>query len=80
MPLRQLVDRYLALAGTFGTAVALTSFGWTAPQLENFFSVYNQDYHISRFFHFSNASGMAYMIDGEPATHIAMDAEVASIL
>ncbi len=57
MPLRQLVDRYLALAGSFGTPVALAAFELTEPETENLFSSYNEDYHISRFFHFSNSAG-----------------------
>jgi len=80
MPLRQLVDRYLALAGTFDTPVALSSFGLTAPEIENLFSSYNEDYHISRFFQFSNSNGTSYNIDNEPATHIAIAAEINSIL
>lgn len=80
MPLRQLVERYLALAGAFGTPVALSSFGLTAPEIENLFSSYNEDYHISRFFHFSSTSGSSYSIDNEAATHIAIDAEINSIL
>ncbi|HME11299.1 MAG TPA: hypothetical protein VKF79_00455 [Candidatus Acidoferrum sp.] len=80
MPLRQIVDRYLALAGRFGNAVPLSSFGWTAAEIESLFSAYDEDYHISRFFHFSNTSGTSYLIDNEPATHIAIDAEIASIL
>ena len=80
MPLRQLVDRYLALAGAFATPVALSSFALTAPEIENLFSSYNEDYHISRFFHFSNSTGTAYNIDNDPATHISIDAEINSIL
>jgi hypothetical protein len=80
MPLRQLVDRYLVLAGSFGAPVALSSFGLTAPEIENLFSSYNEDYHISRFFRFSYSTGTSYSIDNEPATHIAIDAEISSIL
>jgi hypothetical protein len=80
MPLRQLVDRYLALAGAFGKPVTLSSFALTAPETENLFSSYNEDYHISRFFHFSNSEGTSYSIDNEPATHVAIDAEIHSIL
>jgi hypothetical protein len=80
MPLRQLVQRYLEHAGSFGKAVSLSSFGLTVPELENLLSAYNQDYHISRFFHFSNSSGIACTIDGEAVTHIAIDAEIHSIL
>jgi len=80
MPLRQLVDRYLALGGSFGTPVALAAFELTEPETENLFSSYNEDYHISRFFHFSNSAGPSYNIDNDPATHIAIAAEINSIL
>jgi hypothetical protein len=79
MPLRELVDHYLALAGAFGVPVALVSFGLSAPELENLFSSYNEDYHISRFFHFSHSSGQSFSIDNEPVTHIAIDSEINSI-
>jgi len=74
------LDRYLALAGAFGTPIALSSFGLTASEIENLFSSYNEDYHISRFFQLSNSAGTAYNIDNEPATHIAIAAEINSIL
>jgi hypothetical protein len=80
MPLRQLVNRYLELAGSFHTPVALSSFELTAPEIENLFSSYNEDYHISRFFHFSNSAGATYNIDNDPATHISIEAEINSIL
>ena len=80
MPLGQLVERYLALGGNFGVAVSLASFGLTAEEIEKLFSAYDEDYHISRFFHFSHSSGTAYTIDNEPATDIAIDAEIRSIL
>ena len=80
MSLRQLVDRYLVLAGSFGAPVALSSFGLSAPEIENLFSSYNEDYHISRFFRFSYSTGTPYSIDNEHATHITIDAEIYSIL
>jgi hypothetical protein len=80
MPLRQLIDEYLKISKSFGTPVALSSFGLSAPEIENLFSSYNEDYHISRFFYFSNQSGGAFSIDNEPATHISIDSEINSIL
>jgi hypothetical protein len=80
MPLSDLVARYEALAGRFGTAVALSGFGLTREETERIFSAYDEDYHISRFLHFSDASGTAYVIDGERVTHVAIDAEIKSIL
>jgi hypothetical protein len=80
MPLSQLVDRYLALAGSFGVPIALSSFGLTSPEIETLFSSYNEDYHISRFFHFSQVSGPAYNINGFEQTHISIDEEIQTIL
>ena len=80
MPLRELVDRYLAVAGGFGIPTALSSFALSGPETERLFSSYDQDYHISRFFHFSQGAGAQFSIDGFPATHVAIDAEIQSIL
>jgi hypothetical protein len=80
MPLRQLIEHYLKVGGSFGMPVALSAFGRSAPEIEKLFSIYNEDYHISRFFHFANQSGAAFSIDNEPATHISIDSEINSIL
>ncbi len=80
MQLRQLVNHYLSIAKSFGTAVPLASFGLTTPEIESLFSSYDQDYHITRFFHFSNQGGATFLIDNDPATHISIDAEISSLL
>jgi hypothetical protein len=80
MPLRELVDRYLSTAGNFGNAASLSSFGFNQSETERLFSSYDEDYHISRFFHFSQEEGAALSINGFPATHVAIDAEIRSIL
>jgi hypothetical protein len=80
MPLRELVDRYRALAGTFGEPVALASFQLTLAETERLFSGYDEDYHISRFLHFSKKNGDKFTIDGIPATHVSIDAEIETIL
>ena len=64
LPLRQLVDRYRALAGDFGTPVPLTAFNLSRTETEQLFSSYDEDYHISRFFHFSKAAGQSFQISG----------------
>jgi hypothetical protein len=48
--------------------------------MQKLFSIFDEDYHISRFFHFSEADGEKYLIDGENVTHVAIDAEISSIL
>ena len=80
MPLRELVDRYYSLAITFGLTVKLSEFALTHSETERLFSGYDEDYHISRFFHFSDDNGTRFSINGIPATHVAIDAEIESIL
>jgi hypothetical protein len=80
MPLRELVRLYLQHAGEFGKPVALSAFGIPAAETENIFSGYDEDYHISRFFQFSESAGQKFSINGFPATHVILDAEIESIL
>ncbi len=82
MPLRELVEKYLAIAGGFGTPIALRNFKLPRKDAESIFSLFDEDYHISRFFHFSssNESGEPYDINGFPYTHVSIDAEVKTIL
>src|SRR6266849_5558159 len=69
MTLRELVDRYLSAAASFGIPVALSSFTLSTAETERLFSGYDEDYHISRFFHFSQDAGTPFSINGFPATH-----------
>lgn len=78
--LREIVERYRALAGDFGKPVTLAAFGYTATETERLFSGYDEDYHISRFFHFSESEGTSYSIDGIPATHVSIDEGITAIL
>lgn len=80
MPLRELVDRYLSISVSFGIPVALSAFALSHAETERLFSSYEEDYHISRFFHFSQAAGAPFSINGFPATYVAIDAEIQSIL
>lgn len=80
MPLRELVDRYRSVAVNFGIPAALSSFALSRAETERLFSGYDEDYHISRFFHFSQDAGEQFSINGFPATHVAIDAEIQTIL
>jgi hypothetical protein len=80
MPLRQLVDRYLSAAGNFSIPVALSSFALSQAETEQLFSGYEEDYHISRFLDFTQDVGTPFSINGFPATHIAIRAEIQSVL
>jgi hypothetical protein len=80
MPLRDLVRLYRCCAGAFGEPVALSAFGLAKTETERLFSGYDEDYHISRFFHFSEAAGEKFLVNGIPATHVSLDAEIKTIL
>ena len=78
--LRELVEQYVAAAGGYGETVALSSLGLSREETERVFDVLDEDYHISRYFHFRNAAGDSFRINGFPQTHISIDAEIKSIL
>lgn len=80
MTLREVVEKYLAVTGVFGKPAALSSFGLTEGETEGVFGLLDEDYHISRFFHFTAESGASYRINGFPQTHVSIDAEVQTAL
>jgi hypothetical protein len=80
MPLSELVRLYRSQVPNFGELVALTVFGLTVPETERLLSGYDEDYHISRFFHFSESAGQKFSINGIAATHVSLDAEIETIL
>jgi hypothetical protein len=80
MQLGEMVEKYLAAAGGYGKTVPLTSLGLSREETERVFDVLDEDYHISRFFHFSNAVGASYRINGFPQTHISIDSKIQTIL
>ena len=80
MNLREIVEKYLAAGGGYGKSVALASFGLPPNETSRVFSQFDEDYHISRFFHFRNESGAGYDINGFPQTHVSIDADIETIL
>jgi hypothetical protein len=78
--LKELVEIYAALAGEFGRPAALSAFALNTKETENLFSSFDEDYHISRFLHFSQIEGQSYTISGEAVTHIAIDPAIYSLL
>lgn len=80
MPLSDLVALYLSFVGGFGEPVALSAFQLSSAETERLFSSFDEDYHISRFFHFSEAEGVQFSINGIPVTHVSLDAEIETIL
>jgi len=80
MSLPELYRVYTTIAAKPGMPVLLSAFKLPREEMEKLFSIFDEDYHISRFFHFSEAGGEKYLIDGENVTHVAIDAEISSIL
>jgi hypothetical protein len=80
MSLKEVVERYATLAGTFGNPVELSAFRLSVEETQNLFSSCDEDYHISRFLHFSSDQGQSYVISAEVVTHIAIDPAIHSIL
>jgi hypothetical protein len=80
MRLHEAVQKYKTLAGGYGRPVALAAFGLTREETEKLFGELDEDYQISRYFHFSKEAGEAYTIDGFPQSHISIDAEIESAL
>jgi hypothetical protein len=80
MTLREVVEKYLAAAGSYGNPAALGSLGLSRGETERVLGLYDEDYHISRFFHFQCAAGANYQINGFPQTHVSIDPDIQSIL
>ena len=80
MTLTELVKKYLAVAGDYGKSVAISSLGLSREEAEQAFDILDEDYHISRFFHFRKESGEIYQINGFPQTHFSIDSGVQTIL
>ena len=78
--LREVVERYATLAKSFGDPVALSAFGLTPEETKNLFASFDEDYHISRFLHFSLDKGEIYLVSQEEVTHVAIDPAIYSIL
>jgi len=80
MQLRELVEKYLHAAGGYGKSVPISSLDLSHQETERIFDMLDEDYHISRFFHFSKAAGQSFQISGFAQTHISIDPEIQEIL
>jgi len=86
MNLRELVEKYRALAGGFGRPLPLVAFGLARPEAERLFGALDEDYHISRFLHFSldpaleHVPDKTYQINGFAQSHLSMGAGIEEIL
>jgi len=80
IPLQELYRIYTTIAPKPGEPVPLSAFQLSRPETERVFSAFDEDYHISRFFHFHKSAGDEYNINGEVATHLVIDPEIRLIL
>ncbi len=80
LSLSEVVNRYLAAAGKFGEPVALSAFQLSPAETQVLFNVLDEDYHLSRFLHFSQVAGESYLISGAPVTHLSIDSGIQSML
>jgi len=80
MSLKELYRLYTSLAAKPGTPVPLSAFNLGRVETEKIFSIFDEDYNISRFFHFHHAHGDEYSINGEKATHVVIDPDIRLIL
>jgi len=78
--LREIVDRYLAVAGGYGKVVPISALKLPHAEAEKAFDALDEDYNISRFIHFVCAAGADYSINGFPQSHISIDSDIQSIL
>jgi hypothetical protein len=76
MSLQDLYRLYTSIAAKPGTPVPLSAFKLSQPETEKLFSIFDEDYHISRYFHFQNEHGHKYSINGEEATHVVIDPDI----
>ena len=80
LSLQELYRVYATIAAKPGEPIPLAAFKLSLEETEKLFSAFDEDYHISRFFHFSESDGQKYLIDGESVTHVAIDSEISTIL
>ena len=80
LSLKEVLDRYNSHAQKSGDPVPLSAFGLSPEETSRLFTALDEDYHISRFLHYSCGSGERYAIAGETASHVALDPAIASLL
>lgn len=80
MSLREIIERYLSVAGDYGKVIPISALGLSRADAEKTFGVLDEDYHISRFIHFICAAGADYSINGFPQSHLSIDSDIQSIL
>jgi len=80
LSLQELYRQYTCLAAKPGEPVPLSAFKLSRAETEKVFSIFDEDYHISRFFHLRNEHGDQYSVNGETATHVVIDPDIRLVL
>lgn len=76
MTLSELYRLYTSVAAKPGEPVPLSAFQLSRQETERLFSAFDEDYHISRYFHFCRQHGDSYSINGEIVTHVLIDPDL----
>ncbi len=90
MDLGEAVQRYLQVAGAFGRPVPLAGFGLTREETEGVFSVWDEDYQISRYMELSLRSGASspqapgsqdvYQVNAFHCSHVSFHPDIEQLL
>jgi hypothetical protein len=84
MTLNEAVKRYLAVTGSFGQMMPLSSFELAPAELREMVSAWEEDYHLSRHYELVPASHHDttehYAIDGAEYSGIIMRDSIAEVL
>ena len=90
MDLAAAVKKYLELAGGFDRPLPLSRFGLSHADTERTFSVWDEDYQISRYLLFSRApdeelaslpaASRLYLINGHEYSHVTFHAAIQRLL
>ena len=90
MNLARAVEIYLKAAGQFGRPVHLSQFGLSKPETERAFSVWDEDYQISRYMLLSRAKdeelvslppeSRLFLINGHEYSHVTFHSDIQRLL
>ena len=90
MNLREAVQKYAKAAGGYGRPLALAAFGLSTDETEKIFSVWDEDYQISRFMELTlepsgsvpreSDSAQPYRVNGFECSHVRFHPDIERML
>jgi len=89
MELGEAVSLYRKVTGGYGRSMDLAAFGLSRNETENIFSVWDEDYQISRFMEltleasnlaFQEPSSQPYAVNGFECSHVRFHADIERML